>query len=146
MYTVMFSVLVLFSGYQGLETVYIGLAGLGFMVLASISWGTLMNSLFLLSRDVGLMFQLFQDPVNFFAGIQVPVTVLPLLARAIGIAIPLTSALQMVRLGFVTGNPFAATTWIISLLLSSVAAITVGWRIMAWAEDRARTDGTLSFY
>ncbi len=90
------------------------------LVLLSMLWGILLNSLFLFSRDSGFLFTILEEPMEIFGGVKVPNQVFPLWAKGISYIFPLTYSAEMVRQVFLNGATFLELLpfWRISLLIS----------------------------
>lgn len=77
------------------------------LVIPSVCWGIFMNSLFMFSRDTGIFFTIFQDPMELFGGAKIPFLAFPVWAKLIGGFFPLTWSASIVRKIFMQGATFA---------------------------------------
>lgn len=66
-------------------------------LLSAIIWGGFMNTIFLFSRDIEFWFDVSDEPMKLFSGVNVPISKLPQFFRCISAIFPLTYCLEMVR-------------------------------------------------
>lgn len=71
--------------------------GIMLMVILSLLWGMLLNSLFLYSRDTSFLFTVLEEPMELFSGIKVPISIFPMWAKAVSIIFPLTYSAEILR-------------------------------------------------
>ena len=89
----------------------------------------------------------FSTVTTLIAGTVFPVTVLPTWARAISYAVPLTVALEALRLSLLGGYGVARLAWYeLSLLVYDAVLLPLGAFVYKLGFDKARRDGTLSEY
>jgi len=115
------------------------------MVVAAVAWGTLLNTLFLFTRDAGVFFTVLQDPMNFFSGVRVPITAFPPWLRAVSYAFPLTFALNIMRGSVLEGRGFYECLPPVACLAASIAVmLALSYALVGLAERLSKERGTLS--
>jgi ABC-2 type transport system permease protein len=83
----------------------------------------------------------------FLTGTMFPVAVLPRWLRAVSNLIPITHALDAMRMALLEGVSFAQVTGKLAVLLAFVVALLpASLAFFSWTLRRARQQGTLSFY
>lgn len=117
------------------------------LALPAAGWGTLLNSIFIFSRDSGFLYTILDEPMGFFAGVRVPTAVFPLWARFIGFIFPLTFSLRVVR-GLLLGTTGLATglLQIGGLTLLAAALIAVAAILVRSGEAHAKRTGSLTLF
>jgi ABC-2 type transport system permease protein len=65
--------------------------------IAATVWGGFLNTIFLFSRDAGILYSIFQEPMEFFAGVKIPLPAFPMWGKMIGLIFPLTYVLDISR-------------------------------------------------
>jgi len=65
--------------------------------ISAIVWGGFLNIVFLFSRDAGILFTIFEEPMQFFSGVRIPVLAFPLWGKIIAFLFPLTYVLDIFR-------------------------------------------------
>ncbi len=106
MFTVFISgIFILFNPVQSVNPI-IFTAGLLLMLVMSILWGILLNSMFLFTRDSGMLFTILEEPMELFAGVKIPVVLFPVWAKAISLLFPLTYVVDILRKIFFLGYGF----------------------------------------
>lgn len=68
------------------------------MIVMSVIWGMLLNGLFIFTRDSSFLFTILEEPMEIFAGVKVPVSIMPLWAQGIAAVFPLTYAIKTLRM------------------------------------------------
>ena len=95
------------------------------------------------------------NPISFFfsvatqlvAGTVFPITVLPWWARLLSYSVPLTVALQALRLSMLSGyGVFRLASYELELLVYDIVLVPLGVSVYKYGFDRARREGTLSEY
>jgi len=85
--------------------------------------------------------------VWFLTGALFPVATLPHWLRAVAAAIPITHALDAMRMALIEGLSVREISGKLLILTAFVAVmLPLGLAIFSWALRRARLEGTLSFY
>jgi len=67
------------------------------MLITGSIWGAFINSIFLFSRDIDIIFTILDEPMSFFAGVKFPVSILPIGVRLISNLFPLSAILALMR-------------------------------------------------
>lgn len=123
------------------------LLGLVIMVLAAIAWGTFLNCLFLITRDTSLFFTILQEPLNFFGGVRLPITLFPMWMKIISYCIPLTYCLNILREATMQTINIAAFMWqIVGIVTLSLMMFLASYRLLDVAERQAKRTGSFTFY
>jgi len=95
------------------------------------------------------------NPISFFfttvttliSGTVFPVTVMPLWAQALSYSVPLTPALEALRLSLLQGyGVLRLATYELELLVYDAVLLPLGVLIYRLGFDKARREGTLSEY
>lgn len=119
----------------------------GLVFLLALSCGILAAAVQVWIQKGGAVVWLFGSVVWLFSGTMFPVSVLPLPLQKVSEAIPLTHALDGVRMALLKGTPLSAMAGTLGVLVSlaavlvPVAAITFSLTLR-----HARRTGTLSYY
>ena len=146
MFTVLYVAIVLWIKVSVGTALVMGAVGILVLTVSAFAWGTFLNSVFLLSRDSGLLYQIFQDPVSVLSGVQVPVQALPSAVRGVAQAIPLTVSLQIIRSGLAGGDLRSAGTSLLILLPVCGLLFLVAWFLTGVGERRARKFGEYGLF
>lgn len=117
------------------------------LLVPAVAWGTLLNSVFLFSRDSGFLYTILEDPMSFFAGVRIPRLALPFWAQLGGLVFPLTLSLIVLRGALLEGQPLIAL-WPQLLALLGLSALLIGAAlvILRVGEDHARRVGSLTLF
>lgn len=123
------------------------LVGITVMVVAAVAWGTLLNSLFLLSRDPGFFYTVLQQPLHFFGGVRFPVALFSSWMQAISYALPLTYCLIVLREVVLTGARLPAI-WprLLPLVGLATAMFVASYWLLGVAERRAKRTGAFTLF
>lgn len=65
--------------------------------ISAVVWGGLLNTIFLFSRDASVLYSVFQQPMEFFSGVKIPLPAFPIWGKTIGLIFPLTYVLDIAR-------------------------------------------------
>ena len=116
------------------------------LILSATIWGGLMNTIFLFSRDAGILITILDEPMMLFAGVRVPTLSFPIWAKVIGAVFPLSYCLVIIRSVFSWSGPAQLTRPLLELLacLGLMVALTV-LSVMR-AEKINRRTGQLSLF
>lgn len=78
---------------------FLGLILLALVILfiTSLIWGAFISSLFLLSRDLDIIFTICDEPMSLFSGVKAPVSGFPTCFQSISAFFPLTHCLIIIR-------------------------------------------------
>ncbi|MBC1324146.1 ABC transporter permease [Listeria welshimeri] len=114
------------------------------IMISSLIWGTLLNILFLYFRDGSLVFSILAGPEETFAGVKVPVSVMPTILKFISGLIPLTYTVNLIREIF-----FLSSYWrynLIAFLIVNLILICISVFLFKRIEKGMRKNGNLSLY
>lgn len=121
--------------------------GLVVMTVAAVAWGTLLNSLFLLTRDAGFFYTLLQDPFSFLSGVRFPVSLFAPWLRAISYVMPLTYCLIILRKGVLQhahlGDVYSE---LVNLAILTAILLSASYVLIGVSEKRAKRTGTLTLF
>lgn len=120
---------------------------LGCLTISALAWGSLLNSVFLLSRDASFLFTVFEDPLTVLTGVRFPVDFLPLWLRYVSNLFPLTWSLRLLRAALVHDGP-PADLWRLVGINLVIAAIQmpVMYLLTLVGERRARRTGQYALF
>ncbi|MEM5597273.1 hypothetical protein AAHB53_15070 [Niallia circulans] len=82
--------------------------------------GGFLNIVFLFSRDAGILFTIFEEPMQFFSGVRIPILAFPIWGKAIAYLFPLTYVLDIFRDLVLNGKGFTQMVGQYSLLFSII--------------------------
>jgi len=116
------------------------------LILSAMIWGGLMNVIFMFSRDAGILFNVFDEPMALFSGVRVPAAVFPLWAKVISVIFPLTHTLVIVRSLLIRGSLIGSLPSIGYLIAVSIIMIALTRFMLHKAEKHGRETGNFSFY
>ncbi len=122
----------------GLPAVFVSL------LVSAVIWGGFMNAVFITSRDASFWFILCDEPMKLLSGVQLPVTVMPFILRALSVIFPLTYCLDIAR-SFFSGAVPEDTVWLKYIMINLLLIMLTGL-ILRLAEKHNRTTGNLQFY
>ena len=117
------------------------------LLIPAVAWATLLNSVFLFSRDSGFLYTILEDPMSFFAGVRIPRLALPLWAQLTGLIFPLTTSLIVLR-GALLQNATLLDIWpqLLALLGISALLLALATLTLRLGEDHARRIGSLTLF
>lgn len=117
------------------------------LCILAVIWGVFLNSLFLLSRDSGFLFTIFQEPTEMFTGAKLPFMHMPMWAKAIGYLFPLTYVIIVLRksLMYNTGISNLLQEYVICILIGVILMI-VSYLMMRAGEKNAIKNGTATLF
>jgi ABC-2 type transport system permease protein len=144
-----FSGAVYFLWLGGWDRVNFWLLGLGLivMIVAAIAWGALLNSFFLLTRDVSLLYTILQEPLNFLSGVRFPIGLLTNWMQAISYALPLTYCLIILRKIALWGADLREIGWeLVGLAILTGIMLAASYVLLGIAERHAKRTGTLTLF
>lgn len=123
------------------------LFGIIILLITAISWGVLLHSLFLFSRDSGFLFTIFQSPLEMFTGARMPFQYMPLWAQTIGALYPATYVIRLIRQVFMYGSTFKVigTEVLISILMASAMCL-LSMVMIKVSEKNAKIYGTATLF
>ena len=109
--------------------------------VAFLGFGMIFAGLVMLFKNIGALGQIFEFLVMFLSGVFFPLNVMPYWVRAVGNAIPLTHAINIVRGVFVGKSYAEMAPSLQALLLLSTAYWLISYGIFKWAEKITRVVG-----
>lgn len=143
-------VLILLIIYGTIILYFMGIESIGkliivylVLILSSVIAGLVFNILFLYSRDANFLFALFNQPMEFFSGVKLPINLLPVWVNVISLFFPLTYSLSISRAILFDGDItslLVAGFIIYNLLLITVTAISL--KVLL---KRIRINGNFSY-
>lgn len=117
------------------------------LALPAVGWGTLLNSVFIFSRDSGFLYTILDEPMGFFAGVRVPTSVFPLWAKFIGFLFPLTFSLRVVRGQLLEGASLrSGLMGVAGLALLSLGLLLLSALLVRQGEVHAKRTGSLTLF
>lgn len=138
--------LLFYSAYLKIDAPLL-LVGFCMLTASAVSWGALLNSFFLITRDAGFAFVVLPEPLSFFSGVRLPITLFANWMRLISYAIPLTFCLSILRRAVaVEKQPGGIGTELLIVTLLSILMLLVSHTLLQIAERRARTSGSFTLF
>lgn len=123
------------------------LIGILSLIIPSIMWGGLLNSMFLFSRDTRILFTILEEPMELFAGVKIPVSIFPLWAKGISYVFPLTYSIKILRRIFLKGESLAELLPILSLVLFlSLLMLSLTMILIKLGERYAKKTGNMALF
>lgn len=116
------------------------------LVVSSMIWGGMLNTIFLFSRDASIIMDIFDMPMTLFSGTRIPTDVFPVWAKAVSMIFPLTYCISIIRfaLGVWEGCGWIKSFVALFVCLGIMTGITL---LLTWrAERHNRETGELQFY
>jgi ABC-2 type transport system permease protein len=133
----------------GLNLAHPGMLVVAFvgLLVPAVAWGAFLNSLFIFSRDSGFLYTILDEPMALLSGVRIPPQALPALARAAGMAFPLSTSLIVLR-GALLEARTLSDLWPRLLFLLALSAVLVGLAAMLlrWGEAHAKRSGSLTLF
>lgn len=128
--------MMLFYGDIVFPGTMLSLVGVVSIVIPSVMWGGLLNSLFMFSRDTRILFTILEEPMELFGGVKIPINIFPIWAKSISYIFPLTYSIEILRRIFLKGDslkeilPIFAVMLFISFIMgiSTVVLLKTGER------------------
>ncbi|AKG35113.1 ABC transporter permease [Paenibacillus durus] len=119
---------------------------LALIVCSAVIWGAMLSAVSLFSRDSGLLYYIFQAPMELFGGVRIPPSVFPVWAKGLSLLFPVTYSLILVR-GALYGNTGGQWMWALVVLVAADAALVWFTRyLLSLAERHARFTGNWSLF
>ncbi|GKX31777.1 multidrug ABC transporter permease [Vallitalea longa] len=117
------------------------------LCVLAVIWGVFLNSLFLLSRDSGFLYTIFQGPIDMFTGAKMPFSYMPLWAKIIGYIFPLTYIIIVLRKALMYDAGFVELLpdFIICSLIGTFLLI-ISHLMMKIGERNAMENGTATLF
>lgn len=133
----------------GLRVAHPGMFVVAFLglLIPAIAWGAFLNSIFIFSRDSGLLYSLLEEPMSFFSGARLPLTAMPVWIQTVGTIFPLTTSLIVLR-GALLEAAGVTDLWPHLLLLAglSLMLLLLSSYLLRKGEDRARQNGDYNLF
>ncbi|PLR92549.1 ABC transporter permease [Bacillus sp. T33-2] len=143
-----FTLLVLFATGQAGQIHWLNVpVALLLLSVSAIVWGGFLNIVFLFSRDAGILFTIFEEPMQFFSGVRIPVLAFPLWGKAVAFFFPLTYVLEIFRELVING----AGLWQLASQLLTLAAVLAtlfmaSFFLIKKAEHHAKETGNMVLF
>ncbi len=117
------------------------------LLLATLGLSMLAGGIVMITKQGNPISFFFSVVTQLVAGTVFPVTVLPAWARLLSYSVPLTLALQALRLSMLQGyGVLGISSYELELLVYDVVLLPLGVLVYRYGFDRARKEGTLSEY
>jgi ABC-2 type transport system permease protein len=121
--------------------------GLVLLSVSAIVWGGFLNIVFLFSRDAGILFTIFEEPMQFFSGVRIPVLAFPIWGKMIALIFPLTYVLDIFRDLVLNGIGLAELAGPFTVLLAVLTLLTiVSIFLLKKAETHAKETGNMVLF
>ncbi|WP_052339321.1 ABC transporter permease [Gorillibacterium massiliense] len=116
------------------------------ILISAVVWGALLCSLALFSRDSGLLYYVFQAPMELFGGVRIPPAVFPAWASALSFIFPVTYGLVLVRGAL--DNDIGGGWWLALAVLAAATIILAACTryLLMIAERHARSKGNWTLF
>ncbi|MEK3965143.1 ABC transporter permease [Paenibacillus sp. FSL R7-0048] len=116
------------------------------IMISAVIWGALLCAISLFSRDSGLLYYIFQAPMELFGGVRIPPAVFPAWATGLSLLFPLTYSLVLVR-GALYDNIGTSWWWALGALIVGSACLVICTRyLLVRAEQHARVKGNWTLF
>jgi ABC-2 type transport system permease protein len=123
------------------------IVGLILMIVLSLLWGVMLNSLFLFSRDTGFLFTILQEPVEIFGGVRVPSQVFPLWAKIAGLIFPITYSAEILRRSLLNGEGIASLSGFIFISMGlGILMLAITAACLKLGEIHCKKTGSMSLF
>ncbi|WP_432405170.1 ABC transporter permease [Wukongibacter sp. M2B1] len=123
------------------------LIGVLSLIIPSIMWGGLLNSLFLFSRDTRILFTILEEPMELFGGVKIPVSIFPLWAKGLSYIFPLTYSIKILRRIFLKGESLTELMPILSFVLClSLFMLMLTIILLKLGEVYAKKTGNMALF
>lgn len=117
------------------------------LCVLAVIWGMFLNSLFLMARDSGFLFTVFQGPVEMFSGAKIPFAYLPIWAKVFGSVVPLTYVIMVLRKAFMYQAPVHTLMPYVLLSLGiGILLLGLSYLMMRVGERNAMRHGTATLF
>ena len=114
------------------------------IIFSAIIFGGFINTIFIVSRDTDFWFSLCDEPMKLLTGVELPISIMPLLFRCIAYIFPLTYCLEIVR-GLIGKGEVEGTMLFRYAMVNGIFLIMTKI-IMTMAEKYNRKTGNLQLY
>jgi len=117
------------------------------LLIATVGISMVAGGIVMITKQGNPVAFFFSTVTTLIAGTVFPVSVLPTWLRYISYAVPLTPALQGLRLALLDGVGLGGVLWhVVVLLIYDLVLLPLGVAVYTYGFNRARRDGTLSEY
>ncbi|MFP3287308.1 MAG: ABC transporter permease [Acidilobus sp.] len=117
------------------------------LLIATVGISMVAGGIVMITKQGNPVAFFFSTVTTLIAGTVFPVSVLPAWLRYISYSVPLTPALQGLRLALLNGVGLGGVLWyVIVLLIYDLVLLPMGVSVYTYGFNRARRDGTLSEY
>lgn len=117
------------------------------LTLSAIIWGGLLTTIFLFSRDAGIVYTILDEPMVIFSGVKIPTLALPIWGKAIALVFPLTYVLEILRSLVMEGKtPREILPQLGLLFVILFCMVCVSIWLLHKAEDHAKQTGSLALF
>jgi ABC-2 type transport system permease protein len=114
------------------------------LTITSVIWGALLNVIFLFSRQAVFLYDICDEPMQLFAGVNLPVSLFPIWAKAISVIFPLTYVLLAMRALLLEGYWHWGA--IAGLLVINTSMVWLTGFLLRKAESFTRKHGNYNLY
>ncbi|WP_379126741.1 ABC transporter permease [Paenibacillus sp. sgz500958] len=116
------------------------------IMVAAVIWGAALCAVSLFSRDSGLLYYIFQAPMELFGGVRIPPAVFPAWATGLSLVFPVTYSLVLVRGALY--DDIGKSWWLsLAVLIGGSLALVYFTRILLhFAEQHARAKGNWNLF
>lgn len=116
------------------------------IMISAVIWGALLCAISLFSRDSGLLYYIFQAPMELFGGVRIPPAVFPAWATGLSLLFPVTYSLVLVR-GALYDDMGSSWWWALGALIVGSAVLVMCTRLLlVKAEQHARAKGNWNLF
>ncbi|MCI0764154.1 ABC transporter permease [Bacillus sp. TL12] len=117
------------------------------LCISAVVWGGCLNTIFLFSRDASILFTILEEPMQFFAGVRIPIVVLPLWGKVLAALFPLTYVLQIFGSLLMEGKSIIDVLPELGLLASLlIVLVGVSYVLVRKAEKHAKRTGNMVLF
>lgn len=119
---------------------------LALIMISAIIWGALLCAISLFSRDSGLLYYIFQAPMELFGGVRIPPAVFPAWATGLSLLFPVTYSLVLVRGALYNNTGFNWWLALGALIIGSMGLVFCTRYLLVKAEQHARVKGNWNLF
>ncbi|MNL96590.1 ABC-2 type transporter [compost metagenome] len=116
------------------------------IVVSAVIWGAMLSAVSLFSRDSGILYYVFQAPMELFGGVRIPPSVFPVWAKGLSLLFPVTYSLVLLRgalYGTTDGN---WNTALAIQIIADILLVLLTRYLLVKAERYARIRGSLGLF
>jgi len=117
------------------------------LLIPAMTWAAFLNSFCIFARDSSFMYTILEPTMSFLSGVRIPLFAQPFWIRIIGIILPLTTSLAVLRGALLEGATIGTLFPQLILLLgmSTLLLVTAAW-LLKRGEQHARRTGSLTLF